>query len=256
MKRLPVVFLTTTFAESISNGPGLYTQNLWSFFSSSSDFDFRMVVAETHIEDSSIHCVERPARDYRVYAQLEALAKQVLAEQGNDALLHVNIAHMISPSFAKSARALVQINDTEVCEWVLNPRGILRAGLRRSLGLFWRRRREKSVARMAQCVICNSEFTRRSVQRAYRLRQENVRTIYKAVPLHLFHRARDCNQLSSSDERTVAFVGSNWHLKGLDILFRALAINEKLPNSEGRLQIKVNIFGAPPNKIQIYFKRL
>ncbi len=101
----------------------------------------------------------------------------------------------------------------------------LSQGLRSLLSLIWRRRQEKRVVRAATRVVCNSQWTMQRVLDAYHPAPKRVITIYKAVDVTAFKRPAVLppDPLGNRPRGArLILVGTNWHIKGLDILLRAL----------------------------------
>ncbi|MEM8943673.1 MAG: glycosyltransferase family 4 protein [Planctomycetota bacterium] len=219
-----VLFVTTTF-DDVTNGPGVYTQNLWNFFADDLEIEFHVVALQSKTRHDHLHLLGRRPRGFgsATYNAICELAKQVLQRLGSKTILHANMAHLITPELAESCRSLVQVNDTEVCCWKPSLANLRRYGLRRNAALCWRKQREQSVVSRAEKTICNSRFTADTIRDAYRLPAERISMIYKAVNLDVYRSAKvECDTAAEQ----IVFVGSNWRRKGLDTLLEAMKLLE------------------------------
>ena len=237
-----VLFVTTGF-DQVTNGPGVYAQHLWDFFSDDPDIDFHLIAVDSRVKHPNLHTLSRRPKGFgsAVYRAINKLAIQVINRLGPSTLLHANMAHIISPKFARESKSIVQVNDTEVCQWEPSLADIKRHGLRRNAALCWRKQRERAVVRSASRTICNSHHTARAICKHYRMDPSRVGMIYKAIDLIPFNRAGAI--LTKGDTpgpRPIVFVGSNWRLKGLDVLFRAIALLMKR-----KFPVHLQVYGAP-----------
>lgn len=222
----PILFVTTTF-DTITNGPGVYSQNLWRLFSSGDEFNFHVVALHSSISHPRMHIAahHRHSGSASVYSSIESMTQLTLNQLGASTILHLNMAHILSPSLVARYTTIAQVNDVEVCTWRPSIEKIVRYGMRRNLTLAWRRRRERAITQSAANVICNSEFTSRTVSQSYGLVPSRVRTIYKAVDLApMMAAAKNFSAQGVPTPPILIFVGSNWALKGLDVLLKALQI--------------------------------
>jgi len=237
-----VLFVTTRFGP-ISNGPGVYSKNLWQFFADDKEIDFHLVAAESSIKHPKIYTLQKQPKGFgsAVYQAVNDLAVEVLSRLGPNTILHANIAHTITPSLARDAISIVQVNDTEVCQWRPSLRKLRRHGIRRNAALCWRRQRESAVLKQATRTICNSRHTATTICQQYTIEPDCVKTIYKAIDLSPFQDAsKEQNTAPTPKHRTIVFVGSNWRRKGLDILLRAVAQLSLTDRT-----IRLRIFGEP-----------
>ncbi len=251
-KPIRVLFVTTIF-DSIDHGPALYAQHIWRHFQNSQDIDLHMLVLNSSIVHPKIYSVvpEAGQSGARVYEAIEARANKILDVLGEHTIVHVNIAHIVSKDFCRRHRCIVQVNDTEVCQW--SPKSIFdrSIGLRRFFALGWRRWREKQVVCNAHAVIANSQYTKKMITKCYRLASDRVSTIYKSIELDSFNTvvASAISDRSSTEPRLV-FVGSNWHRKGLDLLLAAMKfVNKAVP-------ARLFVYGKPDANTDRYFKQM
>ena len=237
-----VLFVTTKF-DQVTNGPGVYAQNLWNFFSEETDIDFHLVALESTTQHDNLHTLGYQPQGFgsATYTAISNLASEVLQELGPETILHANMAHAISPELAASYPSIVQINDTEVCGWRPTLANLKRYGLRRNGALCWRKKREKAVVKSANTTICNSQYTASTVRRAYQMPTSRVGLIYKAIDLKPFkNAARAANKSTSSSRQEILFVGENWRRKGLDTLLKAISLLKT-----GQPEIRLRIYGKP-----------
>lgn len=246
-----VLFVTTDF-DKIHNGPGVYSQNLWSFFSEDTDIEFHLIALHSERQHPRLHTLDAQPRGFgsATYAAIAKLAERVLNRLGPETLIHANMAHLLTPKLAEQYCSIVQVNDTEVCNWKPSLRGIRRYGLHRNAALAWRKNRERQVVRAANRTICNSNDTTSSVCSSYQMPPERVSTIYKAIDLQPFRQAANTISIKRNHQE-IAFVGSNWQVKGLDTLLSALALlKDESP------QFHLSVYGLPTTATQNQYKLL
>lgn len=253
MKPKPVIFITTNFSGNVVTGPNLYSEHIWRFFHNDPAFDLHVIATETDKQSERIHLA--PAKSgpgFRTYSALEATAEELLVQLGGKPIVHVNAAHMITPGFAQRTAALVQVNDTEVCSWKPSFANLRRHGVRRNVALCWRQRRERAVVKNAGKAICNSHHTAQTICRCYRIESSRVKMIYKAVNLAPFNRAQgNFERPNARGPRQLVFVGANWRRKGLDVLFRAIALLRK-----HKFEMQLQVLGIAPKSINNEFSLL
>jgi len=143
---------------------------------------------------------------------------------------------------------IVQVNDYEVATlWRHACDTLVRYGPRKLAALAWRRRQEKKLLPTCARVICNSEATRRRVVQAYRLDPDKVICLHKAADVQLFLRPERLPRRPLPDwpdGTRLLFVGTNWALKGLDVLLRALGqVPDALP------PIRLAVAGRDPARV-------
>ncbi|HOD83296.1 MAG: Alpha-D-kanosaminyltransferase [Planctomycetes bacterium ADurb.Bin126] len=251
---IQVVFATTVFDE-VATGPGIFAQYLWRAFAEDGEIEFHLVCPAARQSHPRLHVA---AGAGNVYDRVAGTALQVaneLRETGSPSerawpVLHVNAAHAAGPMSQYPGSLIVQVNDYEVAEmWSYAAGALLRQGPRKLASLIWRRLRERRAVRAATRTVCNSDYTRRAVLRAYNPPPERVVTIHKAVEVgpqkgdrHRFplascpaEDAAACEDAACTHANTpepgktesvpflLAFVGTNWRIKGLDVLLRAMA---------------------------------
>ena len=251
MNKPSIYFVATEFGE-IHHGPAIYTSNLWDFFRDSDEFDFHLIVLKSNEKHPRIHIHESNSTNRKnFYSRLESHIRDVVPTDNSNSILHVNSAHLLSPSLARQYRSIVQVNDTEVCQHRLTVGRLKQYGMRRMLALTWRKWRERSVVREAQKTICNSNFTKTTVQSHYGLSDSAVQRIYKAVPLAPFLNAYpDSNE---NRENKLIFIGNNWQRKGLPVLIDAIKI---LNGERPELAVTVDVFGATEDSVVQQFRNL
>ena len=160
------------------------------------------------------------------------------------------MAHTITPKLVQSYPSIVQVNDTEVCCWSPTLANLKRHGLRRNMALCWRKKREKAVVKIAKKTICNSEHTSSTIRKIYQMPKSRVATLYKAIDLESFQLAAKTKTQSNSRIELV-FVGSNWRLKGLDTLFRAITLLD-----DSQLPIHLTVIGSPSESTRTQYVSL
>ncbi len=251
MPSKPSIYFVSTEFGDVLHGPAVYTQILWDIFRDSSEFDFHLIVLESKVKHPRIHVHESGLRRRGFYRRLESHIRQLIPVGDHPTLVHVNSAHLISPSIAARYRTIVQVNDTEVCQHRFTITGLKRHGLRRMLALSWRVRREKKVIHHAEMVVCNSDHTKQMVKNCYHLNEDNVVRVYKAIRLEPFLNAEP--QVQEMDPLRLIFIGNNWYRKGLDVLFQAVG---HLYRSNSQLALEVDVYGQPGSNVLKRFRTL
>ena len=251
MNKPSIYFVATEFGE-IHHGPAVYTSNLWNFFRDCDEFDFHLVVLQSDEKHPRIHVHESNSTDRKnFYSRLESHIRDVVPTDNSNTILHVNSAHLLSPSVAKLYRTIVQVNDTEVCQHRLTLERLKQYGMRRMMALSWRKWRERSVVRQARKTVCNSDFTKTTVQSHYGLPDDAVQRIYKAVPLAPFLNVHP-DSVKNGDPKLI-FIGNNWQRKGLSVLIDAVKI---LSCEHPEVPVTVDVFGAPSDSVVQQFQNL
>ena len=251
MKKPSIYFVATEFGE-IHHGPAVYTRNLWDFFRNSDEFDFHLVVLQSNEKHPRIHVHESNSTARKnFYSRLESHIRNVIPTDDPGLILHVNSAHLLSPSLARRYRTVVQVNDTEVCQHRWTFRRLKQCGIRRMLALSWRKWRERSVVRQAEMTVCNSNFTKMTVQSHYGLPENTVQRVYKAVRLSAFLSVHPGSN-ETCDPKLI-FIGNNWQRKGLSVLIDAVRI---LSREQPELPVTVDVFGAPTSSVVRKFRNL
>ena len=181
-----VVFATTVFDE-VATGPGIFARYLWRAFVEDSEIEFHLVCPAARQSHPRLHVA---AGAGNVYDRVARAALQVANELHETSTpserawpgLHVNAAHAAGLMSRYPGPLIVQVNDYEVAEmWSHAVPALVRQGPRKLASLIWRRRRERRAVHAATRTVCNSDYTRRAVLRAYYPPPEHVVTIYKAV---------------------------------------------------------------------------
>ncbi|MDC0311406.1 glycosyltransferase family 4 protein [bacterium] len=250
-QRVTVLFVTPHFGN-VTNGPALYTQNLWSLFSQDQNIDFHIATLTSNIQHPKIHEFTGYQRSRSMYAQLERHVGDLLKEDGfstGNVLIHLNSAHTLSRKTLERHKSIIQINDTEVAQWEPSIGCLLQHGLRRNLALAWRKKRERSAAMAAKIVVCNSQFTSQTVGKLYSLDSKNVITIYKAIALAPFQAIRP-KARKTSHQLELIFIGSNWVRKGLQPLILAL---DQMRHHKKPYAVSLSVYGDPPHSVKSRF---
>lgn len=221
-----VVFATTVF-DDVRTGPAIYAHYLWRAFRDDAGLDFHVVAPRCGERHPKCHEVGCGRRRSCVYGRVARRTRELAAGGQKAAIVHVNAAHAAAGLVGYPGPWIVQVNDYEVAALAGRAfRTLLSHGPRRLLSLAWRRRQEGKVIPAASRVVCNSHFTREMVLRHYPCDERKVVTIHKAVDTAAFARPEKlpADPLPSRPAGArLAFVGSNWLVKGLDVLFEALA---------------------------------
>lgn len=252
MPSKPSVYFVATELGPVHHGPAVYTRALWELFRDSPLFDFHLVVLKSDTKHPRIHVPSNESGKRRgFYRRVAAhIQKSVPAEKSSNSILHVNSAHLISGAIASRYPTIVQINDTEVCQSRFTLSQVRQFGWRRAIALQWRKRRERAVAANSEMVVCNSEFTTRTVREAYNLNSEKIQRVYKAVPLESFLR-QEPDPLNA-DKLEIIFIGSNWRRKGLKTLIEAI---NQLSQTHPELPVALSVYGAPGSDELNHFRQ-
>lgn len=249
--RVTVLFVTPHFGD-VTNGPALYTQNLWSLFSQDKSINFHIATLTSSINHPKIHEFSEYRRSHSMYTQLENHVKALLEDSvfsKENVVLHVNSAHILSSKFLEGHKSIIQINDTEVAQWRPSLNCFFQHGLRRNLALAWRKNRERSATMAARIIVCNSKFTNQTVGELYKLDPKKIMTIYKAVALEPFLATRP-NARSVNQSLDLIFIGSNWVRKGLQPLILAL---DQIHNKNQSLTVNLSVYGNPSRSVKTRF---
>ena len=232
---LRVIFTTTVFDE-VQTGPGMYARYLWEAFRDDPDLEFHLAVLSAGLSHPRLHVLDEAGRADGLCHGIGLLGRALAVGRERETIVHGNAAHSMFDFVDYPGPWLVQVNDYEVANlWRHAYAKLARQGLRRVASLAWRRRQEKKVIPAATRVVCNSGSTREAVLGAYRVDERKVVTIHKAVDVSEFARPGELpvDPLTGRQPGTrLAFVGTNWPIKGLDILLRALpAVAAKFPGA-------------------------
>jgi glycosyltransferase involved in cell wall biosynthesis len=223
-----IVFVTTVF-ENVKTGPGIFARYLWEHFCNDDDMDFHLVAPDIKEKEPRLHSFERPKDSIKVYTALQDKALELVRRLGHGTVVHGNMAHIMWRFTRYNGPLLVQVNDYSNSDyWKYAIESFLRTGIRRQISLIWRRWYERQVTRQASMVLCNSEYTRNSVLKAYGVCPDRCRVLYKAVDLTPFVRPDVLPPARvprpPGEKHRLIFVGTDWERKGLDVLFRALRL--------------------------------
>ena len=229
-----VVFASTVF-DDVQTGPGIYARYLWQAFRDDPDLEFDIVVPSAAERHPRLHTVDAGDTSGTLYHRIGRKTLAVAAGRERETIVHGNAAHAMFGFLGYAGPLVVQINDYEVAWFWRHAAGrLVNQGLRSLLSLMWRRRQEKRVVRAATRVVCNSQWTRQRVLGAYHPAAERVVTIHKAVDVAAFKRPATLppDPLPNRPRGgRLILVGTNWYIKGLDILLRALpAVAESFEN--------------------------
>lgn len=238
----------------MQTGPAVYARNLWEAFRDDPDLDFHLIVPEAKESHPKLHTVGTFAGSTRQYSELGKAALRLAHSFGHPPILHANAAHSMESIRMYSGPLLVQVNDYEAASaWRALPRNLAFVGMRRACVLCWRNAQERKVLPQAALVICNSEFTRDCVQRAYGIAAEQTRVVYKAVRLDEFRPPAELPPDPLPDRpksHRLIFAGVDWKRKGLDLLLRALVRVRKHDPAT------LAVAGCPDSATRRYFRRL
>lgn len=244
MTRPNVIFATTVFDEA-ATGPGRYARYLWDALRDDDEIEFHVVAPRVAERHPRLHAAEEGGGS--VYRRVSRGALALADGRQRDTIIHGNAAHAMGDVVGYRGPWIAQVNDYEVATfWSHFVSTLLHRGPRRVASLAWRRRQERRVLPAATRVVCNSNFTRDAVLAAYGLDGSNVVTIHKAVSTTAFARPED-----GPVAARLAFVGSNWRIKGLDVLLRAVA---RLAESHG--EVTLAVAGHDPSRVGRRMRRL
>lgn len=224
------VLFVTQFFENTPNGPGRYAEYLWESFSDERDLEFHIcspdISDEVAFSDDRLHKVFLPKSGFQFYREFNRKVAEFATALGPDLILHLNAAHVHRPLLREGLPIIAQINDDSVTDVYRNASRMIRKdGLRRLLALLWRRQQERRMVQSQQFTVCNSDHTRKRVLDEYRPGDpDRVVTIHKAVDIEYYQRSNPVESRARSEGEgfNIAFVGSDWRRKGLDLLCRAL----------------------------------
>ena len=224
MTKPRVIFATTVF-DAAATGPGVYARYLWEHLRDDDGLEFHVVAPAFGESHPRLHAVGGAGRE--LYGRVAAKALELSAGRERETILHGNAAHAMVEVVGYSGPWIAQVNDYDVAMlWSHAAGTLVGSGPRRLMSLIWRRRREARVVRAATRVVCNSEFTRAAVLRAYGADPLRVLTIHKGVDVSSFSRPGELGPDPLGDRPAggrLAFVGTNWRIKGLDLLLKAVA---------------------------------
>jgi len=232
----PRVILATTVFDDVRTGPGLYAQYLWQAFRDDPDVEFHVVAPRFRQEHPRFHASESSGTASTGYHHVGRTTRDLARGQEQRTLVHGNTAHAMFDFVDYPGPWIVQVNDYEVATLWRHACGtLLRNGFRKIAGLAWRRKQEKLVLPACTRAVCNSDATRQSVLKAYRVDAGNVVTIHKAADVAAFRRPESLPQDPVPDRPAgsrLLFVGTNWAVKGLDVLLRAMKdVTKALPEA-------------------------
>lgn len=252
-----MVFLTSAH-HAARTGPAVYSQYLWEHFQSSETFDFHLVTLGTEKEacrTPSQHIVQPGKSSVSTYRRLSTEALKVATGLGPNTIVHGNMTHLLSDFADRAFPLLAQVNDYDTATVRSRWRGYLVSRRpRRLISLMWRRRIECRVLQAADLGIYNSEATRALVRQCYGLVDDQHVVVYKAVDVDHFRPPpslpADPVDIALPGPRLV-FVGSNWRIKGLEYLIRALPTLTQLHR-----QLVLDIVGIERSSLSADLQRL
>ncbi len=223
-----VVFATSVFGK-VQTGPAIYAQYLWQAFRDDPEIEFHLVAPAVEDSHPRLHAAGTgPGGSVGLYRAICRKALEVAGPCGPRAIIHCNAAHSAGGIVGYAGPWIVQVNDYEAATCWRQVLGTLRrSGPRRVASLAWRRWQEQRVLAAASRAVCNSEFTRQAVLRAYRSDPRRTVAIHKAVDLAAFVRPRELPPDPLPQRPPggrLLLVGTNWAVKGLDVLLKALAL--------------------------------
>ena len=223
----PRIIFTTTVFDDVETGPGIYARYLWQAFRDDPDLEFHMVAPRAKERHERLHTLESPSQSRAIYHEIGALALEQTAGRERETIVHGNVAHSMFDFLNYPGPWMAQVNDYEAAEVWRHPLRIARSySLRRVLSLGWRHRQEKRAVHRASRIVCNSNFTRGKVLEVYRpAAPDRIVTIHKAADVAAFERPESLPPDPAPDRPAgsrLVFVGTNWAVKGLDVLLRAM----------------------------------
>ncbi|MCE5328005.1 MAG: glycosyltransferase family 4 protein [Planctomycetaceae bacterium] len=242
-----IVFATTVF-QDVATGPGMYAQYLWQAFGDDPEIEFHLVAPAAEERHPRLHTLDAADTAGSIYERIAHRALQV-AGQREGTIIHSNAAHASGAFVGYAGPWAVQVNDYEVADVTRHMAAtLLGKGPRRLASLLWRRRQERRVVAATCEVVCNSQYTRQRVLDAYGADADRVCTIYKAVDTQAFKRpaALGADPLGGRKGPRIALVGTNWQLKGLDTLLKAMP---RLLHRHPRATLAVA--GAPRDSVNV-----
>jgi len=244
--RRRIVYFVTPVFSSVATGPALYAKYLWhAFCGEEYNFEFRLITLNSDVEHPKVHSLDWRGGGFAgsAYRKLEEFAAQIIEEGsgGSCAIIHSNISHAVDLGRFVGLTKVVQVNDTETCEWRWWDFIFGQASFRRNISLCWRKLRERRALFSADQVICNSDFCKNAVIRCYCIEPRRLLRVYKGIDLNCFSGIQSGQDLGEDYWRLV-FVGSNWDIKGVDTLLRAMCILARGGKSRN---YRLSIFGDP-----------
>lgn len=221
-----VVFVTTVF-EGVDTGPGTYARYLWKAFRDDPEIEFHLVAPQVGEQHPRLHVAGSGKGSLSLYQRVQETGLSVARDSPGLTIVHGNSTHSMGRFVGYEGPLLVQVNDYYVASVGRRPWRIVGSrGLRRLLGMTWRYFEERRVLRHATLGICNSAYTASEVQRAYALAADRLRVVHKAVDTSSFARPASLPPDPAANfpvGSRLLFVGSNWRIKGLDVLLEAVA---------------------------------
>lgn len=223
MAQNKVIFVTPLW-DKPRTGPEVYAKYLWETFRDDPDIEFHMVAGGEGESHPRLHLVKPPGGSLALYREVARRALELMHELGPHGVLHLNNSNLHS-SLLKSPWPIIgQINDYEAAHFSSAPLYVLRQhGARRFLALWRRNILERKFVHHQAITLCNSEYTRSQICSAYGLDNSSIRVVYKAVDVESF--IRPANFIKARDDtgkKAVIFVGTNFFIKGLDVLIGAM----------------------------------
>lgn len=219
-----VVFVTPVW-DKPRTGPEVYAKYLWEAFRDDPDIEFHLVAAGVGEAHSRLHLAPVPSGSLALVRDVAHRALSLMASLGTRGVLHVNNSNFHSSLLDSPWPTVGQINDYEAAQFGGNALAVLRQyGPRRFLAMWRRSYLERRFVRRQDVSLCNSEFTRRTVEEAYGMQGDSrLQVIYKAVDVGGFSRPSGTRDMREANALPIIlFVGSDFRRKGLDVLVRAL----------------------------------
>jgi len=235
-----VIFVSTVF-DDVNTGPGIYAEYLWKAFRDDEDFEFHVVAPSIEERHPRLHGSGVGRNSLNTYDRVQRLARRIAQETAGEVIVHGNAAHSMSEFLGYSGPWIIQINDYEAAEvWKRPTKIISTGGLRRFASLVWRHKQEKQAINKATRVVCNSEYTRKTITESYgREGSSNISVIHKAVDVSQFSEESTIPDPypERPKDRRLLFVGSDWKRKGLLDLLSALGQLYRRTNSSIHLTV-------------------
>jgi len=219
-----VIFVTPLW-DRPRTGPEVYAKYLWESFRDDPDIEFHLVAGGEGEAHPRLHLVKPPGGSLSLYKAVAHKALELAHRLGPRGILHVNNSNFHHSLLRSPWPIIGQINDYEAAQFrAYDVTALRRHGLRRFLALWRRHFLERKFVRSQALTLCNSDFTRRQICAAYGVAGPNIRVAYKSVDVERFIPPPSAARTPDRGRKTVIFVGTNFYIKGLDVLVRAMGM--------------------------------
>lgn len=225
MANCKVVFVTPHWGKP-RTGPEVYARYLWEAFKDDTEIEFHVVAGGSGGGHPRLHLVNHSGDSLRLFRDIATRALGLMDVLGGRGVLHVNNSNLHTSLLRSQWPIIGQINDYETANFYKHFfRIIFNQGPRRLLSLWRRRILEARFVRQQTVTLCNSEYTRQEVIRAYGISDlERIRVLHKAVDTSDFNPPSGV-QHPVGRPPVVFFAGSDFQRKGLDVLIDALTLS-------------------------------